>query len=215
MIDYATRAMLGAEVKKVDASTLDLDHVGVKAAQFSFSRLKGADPVPGVEMASTGEVGCIANDMHDAFLLALLSVGFRIPVKKRILLSTGPVEYKAEFLESARTLLSMGYELCASKGTAKFLRTNKVKVTELNWPSEKKAPNIADWIKAREFDLVINIPKNNQKAELRNDYTIRRMAVDFEIPLITDIKVAVRFVDAIQRVREKPLVIKSWEEFKA
>jgi carbamoyl-phosphate synthase large subunit len=213
MIELATRAMLGEPVAKVEASSLDLDHVGVKAAQFSFSRLKGADPVPGVEMASTGEVGCIGTDLGDAFLKAMLSVGHKVP-KRRILLSTGPVESKAEFLEPARLLASFGYELYASKGTASFLRANGVPVTQLHWPLEKKGPNIADAIKRREVDLVINVPKNNKKTELRNDYLIRRMAVDFEVPLITDIKVACQFVEALAHQREHGIEIKSWEEYR-
>ncbi len=213
MIELATRAMLGAPVAKVEASSLDLDHVGVKAAQFSFARLKGADPVAGVEMASTGEVGCIGQDLNDAFLKAMLSVGFRVP-RKKILLSTGPIETKAAFIESAKKLCEMGYDLCASRGTANFMANNGVHVTRLYWPLEKRDPNIMDWLKRREFDLVINIPKNNQRTELKNDYLIRRMAMDFEIPLITDINVANQFVDAIEEYRKSGLEIRSWEEFR-
>jgi carbamoyl-phosphate synthase large subunit len=218
MIEMAVRAMLDEPVQKAAASALDLEWVGVKAAQFSYSRLHGADPVSGVEMASTGEVGCIGVDLNDAILKALLSVGYRIP-KKHILLSTGSLEEKIDFLDSARKLVEMGYELYASRGTAKFLTTNKVPVTTLNWPLESREPNIAGFIKRREIDMIINIPKNNRETELKNDYLIRRMAIDFDIPLFTNIKVARQFIDALAYAREKgggaaALEIKAWEEYR-
>jgi carbamoyl-phosphate synthase large subunit len=219
MIDMAVRAMLdepsafGSSNQNLPSSALDLDWVGVKAAQFSFSRLHGADPVSGVEMASTGEVGCIGTDLNDAFLKALLSVGYRIP-KKRILLSTGPLEDKLDFLDSAKALVNMGYELCASRGTAKFLGSSGVQAQALNWPLESKEPNIAGFIKRREVDMIINIPKNNRETELKNDYIIRRMAVDFDIPLFTNIKVARQFIDALGDYRAKGLEIKAWEEYR-
>jgi carbamoyl-phosphate synthase large subunit len=187
--------------------------VGVKAAQFSYSRLRGADPVSGVEMASTGEVGCIGQELGDAFMKALLSVGYRVP-KKGILLSTGPIEDKLNFLDSARKLVEMGCELYASRGTAKFLSANGVRVTALNWPLESKEPNIAGFIKRRELDMIINIPKNNRETELKNDYLIRRMAIDFDIPLFTNIKVAREFIDAMVYEREKGLEIRAWEEYR-
>jgi carbamoyl-phosphate synthase large subunit len=220
MIEMAVRAMLDEPVQKAPLSALDLEWVGVKAAQFSYSRLHGADPVSGVEMASTGEVGCIGTDLHDAFLKSLLSVGYRIP-KKRILLSTGTIEEKLDFLDSARKLVEMGYCLYASRGTAKFLTSNKVPATALNWPLESKEPNIATFIKQREVDMIINIPKNNRETELKNDYLIRRMAIDFDIPLFTNIKVAREFIDALVYEREKSasrkdgsLEIKAWEEYR-
>jgi carbamoyl-phosphate synthase large subunit len=213
MIEMATRAILDEPVQKTPASALDLEWVGVKAAQFSFSRLHGADPVTGVEMASTGEVGCIGTDLDDAFLKAMLSVGYRIP-KKRILLSTGPIEDKVDFLDSARKLVEMGYELFGSRGTVKFLESNGVKATALNWPLESKEPNIATMIKSRAVDMVINIPKNNRQTELRNDYLIRRLAVDFDIPLFTNIKVARQFIDSLVYKEEKGLEIKAWEEYR-
>ncbi|MDA8425812.1 MAG: carbamoyl-phosphate synthase large subunit, partial [Treponema sp.] len=213
MIDLATRAMLGAEAEKESASALDLEWVGVKAAQFSYSRLRGADPVLGVEMASTGEVGCIGGDLDDALLKAMLSVGFRVP-KKRVLLSTGPLGDKLEFLDGARRLAAMGYELYASEGSARFLADNGVAATGLHWPLEQVEPNIETMLKSRAFDLVINIPKNNGELELRNDYLIRRLAVDFDIPLITDIKVARRFTEALAGERERGLEIKAWEEYR-
>ena len=213
MIEMATRAMLDEPVQKAPASALELDWVGVKAAQFSFSRLHGADPVAGVEMASTGEVGCIGTDLDDAFLKAMLSVGYRIP-KKRVLLSTGPIEDKVEFLDSAKKLREMGYELYASRGTAKFLSMNGVAATALNWPLEAKEPNIATMIKKREIDMVINVPKNNRETELKNDYIIRRMAVDYDVPLFTNIKVAKQFTDALAYQMEKEVELKSWEEYR-
>jgi carbamoyl-phosphate synthase large subunit len=212
MIEMAVRAMLDEPVQRAAASSLDLEWVGVKAAQFSFSRLHGADPVSGVEMASTGEVGCIGTDLNDAFLKALLSVGYRIP-KKRILLSTGTIEEKLDFLDSARKLVAMGYDLYASRGTAKFLSSNGVPVTALNWPLESREPNIAGFIKRGEVDMIINIPKNNRETELKNDYIIRRMAVDFDIPLFTNIKAARQFIDALAFEREKGLEIRAWEDY--
>ncbi|MDR1219615.1 MAG: carbamoyl-phosphate synthase (glutamine-hydrolyzing) large subunit [Treponema sp.] len=212
MIELAVRAMLDEPITQALPSSLDLEWVGVKAAQFSFSRLHGADPVSGVEMASTGEVGCIGEDLHDAFLKALLSVGYRIP-KKRILLSTGPMEAKLDFLDSAKKLIEMGYELYASRGTAKFLNSNGAPTESLHWPLEAREPNIADYIRRREIDLIINIPKNNQETELKNDYIIRRMAVDFDIPLFTNIKAAREFVDALAYKKVKGLEVKAWEEY--
>ncbi|MDR0785345.1 MAG: carbamoyl-phosphate synthase (glutamine-hydrolyzing) large subunit [Treponema sp.] len=213
MIEMAVRALLDEPVQKAPASALDLEWVGVKAAQFSFSRLRGADPVSGVEMASTGEVGCIGEDLHDAFLKALLSVGYRIP-KKRILLSTGTMEEKIDFLDSARKLLDMGYELFASHGTARFLNNNGVPTAALNWPLEKKEPNIADMIRSRKIDMIINVPKSNGSKELKNNYLIRRLAVDFDVPLFTNVKVAREFIDALEYKRAKGLEIKAWEEYR-
>ena len=213
MADIATRAQLGADVKKVDGSQLDFDHVGVRAAQFSYSRLKGADPVAGVEMASTGEVGCIGKGVRDAFMKAILSSGYRIPQKK-ILLSTGPLEDKVDFIESAKKLRAMGYTLVASSGTARFLQNNDIEATALAWPLEDKKPNIADALREHEIDLVINIPKNNRETELRNDYSIRRMTIDYDIPLITNIKIAKQFTDSLEWYKTRGLEVKSREEYK-
>lgn len=212
MIDLATKAILGAPVKKVETSLLDIDYVGVKAAQFSFSRLRQVDPVGGVEMASTGEVSCMGPELEEAFLKAFISVGFKIP-EKNILLSTGPVESKAEFLKSARKLQKLGYSLFASAGTAVFLRDNNVKVTLLHWPSENKKPNIIDYLKNKKIHLVINIPKNNLKEELQNDYLIRRTAADFEIPLITNINIAKQMADSIEYYKKNGFEIKPWKEY--
>ncbi|MDR2049801.1 MAG: carbamoyl-phosphate synthase (glutamine-hydrolyzing) large subunit, partial [Treponema sp.] len=207
MIDLAVRAMLDEAVEKNISSALDLDWVGVKAAQFSFARLHGADPVSGVEMASTGEVACIGRDLNDAFLKALFSVGYRTPSeyapRRRVLLSTGPMEDKLDFLGSAKKLAGMEWELFASRGTAKFLSANGIPVTALNWPLESKEPNMAGFIKRREVDMIINIPKNNRDTELKNDYLIRRLAVDFDIPLFTNVKVARQFIDALEYRREQ------------
>ncbi|MCL2229543.1 MAG: carbamoyl-phosphate synthase (glutamine-hydrolyzing) large subunit [Treponema sp.] len=215
MIDLAVKAMLGEHVEKIPVSALELQCVGVKAAQFSFSRLHGADPVSGVEMASTGEVGCIGSSISDALLKALLSVGYKIPKHQaKVLLSTGPMTDKLDFLDSAKKLVNMGHELFASRGTAKFLADNKLPVTALAWPLEKKEPNIAELIKKRGIDLIINIPKNNTAQELKNDYTVRRMAVDFDIPLFTNIKVAKEFIDALETLHNgAEIEIKSWEEY--
>ncbi|MEJ5188550.1 MAG: carbamoyl phosphate synthase large subunit, partial [Breznakiellaceae bacterium] len=166
----------------------------------------------GVEMASTGEVGCIGSELDDAFMKALLSVGYRIP-KKNILLSTGPLEDKVDFLDSAQKLVAMGYTLYASRGTAKFLESRGVPVKALNWPLESKEPNIAGMLKRREIDLVINIPKNNRQTELKNDYLIRRMAIDFDIPLFTNIKVARQFIEALEYKNKRGLEIKAWEDY--
>ncbi len=213
MIGLATRAMLGEKVEKIDKSAFELEYVGVKAAQFSFARLKGADPILGVEMASTGEVGCIGNDFNDAFLKAFLSVGFRIP-KKNILLSTGPIEGKIELLESCRKLIQMNYKLYASEGTAAFLKQNAVPAEHLYWPLQKQSiPNALNYVKEGKIDLVINIPKNNQKEELENDYLIRRAAVDFNVPLITDVKIAKQIIEALEEHQTKPLEIKAWDEY--
>jgi carbamoyl-phosphate synthase large subunit len=202
--------------------------VGVKAAQFSFARLHGADPVSGVEMASTGEAGCIGANLHDAFLKAILSVGYRIPAPGKngnILLSTGPIQDKLNFLDSARKLAAMGYTLFGSHGTAKFLAGHDIPITDLNWPLENvkgeiKEPNIATYISGHKINLVINIPKDNRESELKNDYLIRRAAIDFDVPLITNVKVAKEFIDALDICRDddgnpgKGLEIKSWEEYR-
>ena len=217
MIELAVKAMLDEPVEKSAVSALELDWVGVKAAQFSFARLHGADPVSGVEMASTGEAACIGRDLNDAFLKALFSVGYRAPSpfspRKRALLSTGPIEDKVDFLDSALKLAAMGWELFASRGTAKFLAANGIPVTALNWPLESKEPNMAGFIKRREIDMVINIPKNNRETELKNDYLIRRLAVDFDISLFTNVKVAKQFIDALDYRQKNGLEIKAWEEY--
>ncbi len=211
-IDYATRAMLGEHVPRLERSLFDFEHVGVKAAQFSFSRLKGADPSLGVEMASTGEVACLGSDPGDALLKALLSTGFRLP-QKSVLLSTGPIESKVEFLPSAMKLSVLGYRLYASKGTAHFLQDHGVDVLPLEWPLDKAQPNILDHIKEGSIEMIINIPKSNTHEELTNGYLIRRAAIDFNVPLLTDINVAKQFVNALAHYRNHGFEIKAWNEY--
>ncbi len=211
-IDFATKIIMGKRVPRIDRSAFDLDYVGVKASQFSFTRLKGSDPILGVEMVSTGEVACLGDDFNEAFLKSLLSVEFMIP-KKTILLSTGPVDSKADFLSSANILQAMGYRFYATKGTADFMKENGMTVEVLYWPSEGKEPNTLTYIAEGKIDLVINIPKNIEKEELENDYLIRRKAVDFNVPLITNLQLAKRFVEALSRTDIDDLKIKSWNEY--
>ena len=211
-IDIATEVMMGRPVPVHSGSVMDLNYVGVKAPQFSFTRLEGADPVLGVEMASTGEVGCLGDDFEEAFLKALLSVGFRLPVKS-VLLSTGPIENKAAFLEQARTLLDMGVKLYATEGTAAFLGVNSVPAEVLHWPSEARSPNALEYLSQRKIDLVINIPKSSGEEELANDYLIRRKAADFGIPLVTNLQLAQRLVEALSKKNLAELQIKSWQEY--
>ena len=211
-IDLATKIIMNKYVSEIDRSSFDLDFVGVKAPQFSFTRLKGSDPVLGVEMASTGEVACLGDDFNEAYLKSFISVGLRIP-KKNILLSTGPIHSKAEFLESTRLLDKMGFKFFATKGTANFMKANGVKADVLYWPLENKEPNALSYISDGKIDLVINIPKNIEKDELDNDYLIRRKAVDFDVPLITNLQSAKRFVEAIYRTKFEDLNVKSWDEY--
>lgn len=211
-VDLATRAIMNEELPKISQPSLELDYVGVKAPQFSFTRLRGADPLLGVEMGSTGEVACLGEDVYEAFLKSLLSTGFNIP-KKHILLSTGPLKKKAEFVESAQKLVKMGYKLYATRGTSTFLSKFGVESEPLYWPLEKKQPNILDFIQKRKFDLIINIPKNYEKEELTNDYMIRRGAADYNIPLITNMKCAMLFTNAMYTKKMKDLKIKSWDEY--
>jgi len=211
-IEIATQVMLGISVQKPEKSTLDLDYVGVKASQFSFSRLQKADPVLGVEMASTGEVGCIGDDFYEAILKAMISVGYTIP-KKNILMSTGAMRSKIELLESARMLQERGFNLYATRGTQKFLQENGITATMLHWPDEQESPNTLQYLKERKIDLVINIPKNLSKNELNNDYEIRRTSIDFNIPLITNARLASAFIYAFCKKEMCDLTIKAWSEY--
>ncbi len=211
-IDIATRVIMDRDVSKHEKFLLDLDYVGVKAPQFSFTRLAGADPTLGVEMASTGEVGCLGDDFEEAFLKSLLSVGYKLPIKN-ILLSTGPIKSKADFLESTRVLKSLGMKLYATEGTAQFMRANGIDATQLHWPLDNTQPDAAEYISKGKIDLVINIPKNYQEKELTNDYIIRRKAVDFNVPVITNMQLARRFVEALSRKSLQDLQIKSWGEY--
>jgi carbamoyl-phosphate synthase large subunit len=211
-VDLATRIIMGRKIPKISRSSFDLDYVGVKAPMFSFTRLKGSDPILGVEMASTGEVACIGDDFKEAFLKSLISVGFRIP-ERSVLLSTGPIESKAEFLSSARTLADLGLTLYATEGTARFLDESGVPSVILHWPLSQKEPNVLSYLADGQIDLVINIPKNIEKEELENDYLIRRKAVDFGVPLITNLQVAKRFVDAFSSTALADLKVRSWDEY--
>jgi carbamoyl-phosphate synthase large subunit len=211
-IDIATKVMLGLEPQIPHKSVFDLDYVGIKAPQFSFSRLQKADPILGVEMASTGEVGCIGEDFDEAILKSMLSVGYTIP-KKTVLLSTGDSRSKADMLPVAQALQQHGYTLYATQGTADYLSLNGVEATMLHWPDSDKKPNTLDYIKERKIDLVVNIPKNLSKTELSNDYTIRRSAIDFNIPLITNARLASAFINAFCTIKRSDITIKNWEEY--
>ena len=211
-IEQATQVMLGGRVKLFDKSLFDLDYVGIKAPQFSFARLAKADPVLGVDMSSTGEVGCIGDNFYEAILKSMLSVGYTIP-KKNIFLSTGPTKSKLELLEPCRLLAEKGYSLFGTKGTVEFLKNHGVEATLMHWPDEDLKPNVMDFIKEKHFDLVINVPKNHSKTELDNDYSIRRGAIDFNIPLLTNARLANAFITAFCKLSVDDLELKSWNEY--
>ena len=213
LIELATRVMLGLPVQKPDKNLFDLDYVGIKASQFSFNRLQKADPVLGVDMASTGEVGCIGSDTSCAILKAMLSVGYRVP-QKNILLSTGTPKQKVEMLSAARMLQQKGYNLFATGGSSKFLTENGVKNTLVYWPSEEGEPQALDMLHRKEIDMVVNIPKNLTAGELDNGYKIRRAAIDLNIPLITNARLASAFINAFCTMELDDLAIKSWAEYK-
>ncbi len=211
-IDFATKVIMKKPYVKPDRSAFELNYVGVKAPQFSFTRLAGADPILGVEMTSTGEVACLGDDFNEAYIKALQAVGFRFPFKN-VLLSTGSIESKADMLESVRMLSAQGMNFYATHGTAKFLRNNDVPNTELNWPLDDKDPNVIDYIKEGKIDLVINIPKNYQKDELTNGYYIRRTAVDYNVMLISNRQIAMRLIEAMAHTPLDKLHVKSWDEY--
>lgn len=213
LIELATKVMLGLPVEKPSKTLFDLDYVGIKASQFSFNRLQKADPVLGVDMASTGEVGCLGDDTSTALLKSMLSVGQRIP-EKNILLSTGSAKQKAEMLDAARMLVEHGYKLYATSGSSKYLSENGVENTEVFWPSEDKQPQAIDMLHNHEIDLVVNIPKNLTAGELTNGYKIRRAAIDLNVPLITNSRLASAFINAFCRIKLDDIDIKSWAEYK-
>ena len=214
LIELATKVMLGLPVERPDKDLFDLDYVGIKASQFSFNRLQKADPVLGVDMASTGEVGCLGDDTNTALLKSMLSVGQRIP-KKNILLSTGGPKQKAEMLDAARQLVKNGYKLYATVGSSKFLTDNGVENTLVYWPSDAdKHPQALDMLHNHEIDLVVNIPKDLTVSELSNGYKIRRAAIDLNVPLITNSRLATAFINAFCRVRLEDIDIKAWSEYK-
>ena len=212
-IETATLIMLELPYNRPLKNQFDLDYIGVKASQFSFSRLSKADPVLGVDMASTGEVGCIGDDYHDAVLKAMLSVGYRIPAKN-ILISSGPTKSKVAILDACRLLISKEYNLFATPGTQRFLAENGIPATTLYWPDDAQQPNTIDYIKEKKLDMIINIPKNLSKTELDNDYTIRRMSIDYNIPLITNDRLATAFIESFCKKKIEDITIKHWAEFK-
>ena len=213
LIELATRIMLGLPVEKPAKSLFDLDYVGIKASQFSFNRLQKADPVLGVDMASTGEVGCLGEDSRTALLKSMLSVGHRIP-QKNILLSTGDGKQKAEMLAACAMLRDHGYNLFATPGTSRYLTENGIENTLVHWPSEEgQQPQALDMLHKKEIDMVVNVPKNLSTGELTNGYKIRRAAIDLNIPLITNARLASAFIYAFCTVKLDDLEIKSWQEF--
>ena len=214
-IETATRIMLDAPYQKPDKSAFDIDWIGVKASQFSFSRLHNADPVLGVDMSSTGEVGCIGDDFHEALLNALIAVGFTIP-KKAVMFSSGATKSKVDLLDSSKMLAAKGYEIYATAGTATFLNAHGVSTTPVFWPDERPDAenNVMKMIADHKFDLIVNIPKNHSKRELTNGYKIRRGAIDHNIPLITNARLASAFVDAFCNMDVDDICIKSWQEYK-
>ena len=214
LIELATKVMLGLPVERPDKDLFDLDYVGIKASQFSFNRLQKADPVLGVDMASTGEVGCLGDDTNTALLKSMLSVGHRIP-KKNILLSTGGPKQKVETLDAARQLVKNGYKIYATVGSSKFLTENGVENTMVYWPSDAdKHPQAIDMLHHHEIDLVVNIPKDLTVSELSNGYKIRRAAIDLNVPLITNSRLASAFINAFCRVKLEDIDIKAWSEYK-
>lgn len=212
LIELATRIMLGLPVEKPAKSLFDLDYVGIKASQFSFNRLQKADPVLGVDMASTGEVGCLGEDSRTALIKSMLSVGHRIP-KKNILLSTGDGKQKAEMLAACQMLQAHGYTLYATGGTSRYLTENGIKNTLVYWPSEEEHPQAIDMLHNHEIDMVVNVPKNLSSSELSNGYKIRRAAIDLNVPLITNARLASAFIYAFCTVKLDDLDIKCWQEY--
>ena len=211
-IETATRILLDAPYTRPDKSEFDIDRIGVKASQFSFARLQNADPVLGVDMSSTGEVGCLGDDLNEALLNAMIATGYRIP-KHRILMSSGGVKGKVDLLEPARNLMKNGYEIYATDGTARFLNENGVKATAVAWPDEEGGNNVMDMIANHEIELIINVPKNQTKRELTNGNRIPRGAIDHNIPLITNTRLAKAFIEAFCSLREEDIKVKSWQEY--
>ena len=212
-IDQATRIMLGENVEKPSKSAFDLDYVGIKASQFSFSRLQGADPVLGVDMSSTGEVGCIGDDTSEALLKAMLSVGQRVP-EKSVLLSTGTPKQKADMLDSAHLLHNHGYKIYATGGTHQFLNDNGIPAIRVYWPSQPDMqPQALDLLHNKEIDMVVNVPKNLTPTELSNGYKIRRAAIDLNVPLLTNARLAAAFISAFTSMTVDDIEIKSWDEY--
>ena len=211
-IDTATRIMLDAPYERPDKSEFDIDRIGVKASQFSFARLQNADPVLGVDMSSTGEVGCLGDDFNEALLNAMIATGYNIP-GKNILVSSGGLKGKVDLLEPIKQLAKSGYAIFATEGTAKFLGENGVKATTVSWPDEDGENKVMDMIAEHKFDLIINVPKNQTKRELTNGYRIRRGAIDHNIPLMTNVRLAKAFIEAFCSMKLEEIKIKSWQEY--
>ena len=212
-IELATRVMLGLPVEKPNKNEFDLDYVGIKASQFSFNRLQKADPVLGVDMASTGEVGCLGDDVSEAVLTSMLAVGQRVP-EKNILLSTGTPKQKVAMLDAAKMLATKGYNLFATGGTHRFLAENGIPSTKVYWPSEKGEPQALKMLHEKQIDMVVNIPRDLSAGELDNGYKIRRAAIDLNIPLITNARLASAFIQAFCTLSVDDICIKSWQEYK-
>ena len=213
-IETATKIMLDAPYQKPDSSEFDIDRIGVKASQFSFARLQNADPVLGVDMSSTGEVGCLGDDLNEALLNALIATGYRLP-KKNILISSGAVKGKVDLLEPTRELVKNGYRIFATAGTAKFFQENGVEATAVAWPDEGGENNVMNMIQDHQLDLIINVPKNHSNRELTNGYRIRRGAIDHNIPLMTNVRLAKAFIEAFCALKMEDIKIKSWQEYNA
>ena len=211
-IETATKIMLDAPYQKPEKSEFDIDRIGVKASQFSFARLQNADPVLGVDMSSTGEVGCLGDDLNEALLNALIATGYRLP-KKSVLISSGAAKGKVSLLEPAQQLVKKGYKVYATGGTAKFFNENGVEATAVCWPDENGENNVMDMIASHAFDLIVNVPKNHTKRELTNGYRIRRGAIDHNIPLMTNVRLAKAFIEAFTAMKEEDIKIKSWQEY--
>ncbi len=211
-IETATKIMLDVPYTKADSSEFDIDRIGVKASQFSFARLQNADPILGVDMSSTGEVGCLGDSMNEALVNAMIATGYRLP-KQNILISSGGAKGKVDLLEPAQSLVKNGYKIFATAGTAKFLNENGVEATAVAWPDEEGDNNVMDMIAAHKFDLIINVPKNHTKRELTNGYKIRRDAIDHNIPLITNVRLAKAFIEAFCELKQEDIKPKSWQEY--
>ena len=211
-IETATKIMLDAHYERPSKFEFDIDRIGVKASQFSFARLQNADPVLGVDMSSTGEVGCLGDDLNEALLNALIATGYRLP-KQSVLISSGAAKGKVSLLEPASQLVKKGYKVYATHGTAKFLQENGVNATEVSWPDEEGENKVLDMIADHKFDLIINVPKNHSKRELTNGYRIRRGAIDHNIPLMTNVRLAKAFIEAFCALKEEDIKIKSWQEY--
>ena len=210
-IDLATQIIVGEPIEVVDKSFFELDYVGVKAPQFSFTRLQGADPTLGVEMASTGEVGCLGDDFSEALLKSMISVGYKLPVNS-VLVSSGPIASKAELLDEISHLSTQGTKIYATEGTSQFLTESGVENELVHWPSDEERDDVLDLLKNQKVDLVINIPKSFQDREITRGYQVRRSTVDYNIPLITNAQLGKRFLEAIGHLQSKDLSITAWQE---